>query len=69
MLADVLHTSPRDHGFEADAWDFHAAVAHLNNVAGADYSYKSGHRLLRKMGVRVSGRTLWASKGQSEAGT
>ena len=53
VFTDVLHTSPRDHGFDADTWDFRTAIAHLNNVAGTNYSYKSGHRLLRKMGLRL----------------
>ena len=53
VFTDVLTTSPRDHNFDIDAWDFRTAVAHLNNVAGTHYSYKSGHRLLRKLGLRL----------------
>ena len=53
VFTDVLTTSPRDHDFDTDAWDFRMAIAHLNNVAGTRYSYKSGHRLLQKTGLRL----------------
>ena len=53
VVTDVLNTSPREHRFKVDAWDFRTAIAHLNNVAGTNYSYKSGHRLLKKMGLRL----------------